>query len=104
MNQIEQILAIKNTLGEGPIWHPQEQVLYWVDIDGHCFFKFDPLTRKYQRFEVGLPIGTIAFRAEGGLIMATQKGLLFGMRRPLQRNSLLIQKPKNPKHALMMAK
>ncbi|HIE01281.1 MAG TPA: SMP-30/gluconolactonase/LRE family protein [Thiotrichaceae bacterium] len=77
MNQVEHVLAVKNTLGEAPIWHPQEQVLYWVDIDCHCFFKFDPATGKHQRFEVGLPIGAIAFRADGGLIMATQKGIAF---------------------------
>ncbi|MGK7900843.1 MAG: SMP-30/gluconolactonase/LRE family protein [Hormoscilla sp.] len=77
MNQIEHVLAIKNTLGEGPIWQPEEQVLYWVDIDGQCFFKFDPATGKHERFEVGLPVGVVAFRADGGIIMATQKGFAF---------------------------
>jgi sugar lactone lactonase YvrE len=77
MNEIEHVLAIKNRLGEGPIWHPQEQVLYWVDIDGHCFLRFDPAEGTHERFEVGLPVGAVAFRANGGIIMATQKGFAF---------------------------
>ena len=77
MNQVEHVLAIHNTLGEGPVWHPQEQMLYWVDVDECCFFRFNPSTGKHQRFNVGLPVGAVAFRNEGGFIMATQKGFAF---------------------------
>jgi sugar lactone lactonase YvrE len=76
MTKIEHILAVKNRFGEGPIWRPEEQVLYWVDIDSNSFLKFDPATGKRQSFEVGLPTGAIAFRP-GGMIMATQKGFAF---------------------------
>ena len=37
---IEPVLTLHNQLGEGPIWHPSEQQLYWVDIlakQVHCF-------------------------------------------------------------------
>jgi sugar lactone lactonase YvrE len=77
MNEVEHILAIKNELGEGPLWNPEEQALYWVDIYGHCFHRLCRATGEHQVFEVGLPIGVLAFRASGGLVMATQNGFAF---------------------------
>ncbi|MBN1219400.1 MAG: SMP-30/gluconolactonase/LRE family protein [Anaerolineae bacterium] len=77
MNQVEHVLAVQNQLGEGPLWHPDEQALYWVDIDGRCFHRFFPDTGQHNVFEVGLPIGVLAFRAAGGLVMATKDGFAF---------------------------
>jgi L-arabinonolactonase len=72
--EVELVLDIKNALGEGPVWHPEEQALYWVDINAGCFFRFDPPSGRHERFDVGLPVGCLGFRAVGGLVMATQKG------------------------------
>lgn len=75
MNNIQHLLAIKNILGESPLWHPEEQCLYWVDIDGEAFFKWNLMENEQpQRFGVGSLLGAIAFRAQGGLLLATQKG------------------------------
>jgi L-arabinonolactonase len=73
----EHILSINNQLGEGPLWHPDERALYWVDINAHCFFRLDPSTGKYERFDVGQPIGCLAFRDDGGLVMALKNGFAF---------------------------
>jgi sugar lactone lactonase YvrE len=78
MNEVEHILAIRNKLGEGPLWHAEEGLLYWVDIDGHCFYRMDPASSDPpQRFNVGLPLGALAFRASGGLVLATKDGFAF---------------------------
>jgi sugar lactone lactonase YvrE len=77
MHELEHILAVKNQLGEGPLWHPEEQALYWVDIDRHCFYRLVPATGQHEVFAVGLPIGVLAFRASGGLVMATKNGFAF---------------------------
>ena len=29
-----QVVPHRYQLGESPFWHPQEQMLYWVDISG----------------------------------------------------------------------
>ena len=77
MNQVEHVLAVKNKLGEGPVWSPDEQALYWVDIENNHFYRFYPATGKYERFDVGIPVGVLALRASGGLVMATKNGFAF---------------------------
>lgn len=77
MSDVEHVLAVKNQIGEGPVWHADAQALYWVDIDAHCFYRLDPSTGRYERFDVGLPVGCLAFRKTGGLVLATQKGFAF---------------------------
>jgi|GEM_PF-1570660 len=27
---------------EGPLWHPDKGVLYWVDIPNGCLYNYDP--------------------------------------------------------------
>ncbi|MCP4474139.1 MAG: SMP-30/gluconolactonase/LRE family protein [Gammaproteobacteria bacterium] len=73
----EHFLAAQNIVGEGPLWHPEEQTLYWVDIYGHCFYRLKHGDNQPERFAVGMEIGALAFRQAGGLILATEEGLLF---------------------------
>jgi sugar lactone lactonase YvrE len=77
MDQVEHILSINNQLGEGPLWNSDEQALYWVDIFEGCFYRLYTSTGEYQAIKVGLPIGVLAFRASGGLVMATKRGFAF---------------------------
>jgi len=77
MSEVEHVLDIKNKLGEGPVWNPKEQALYWVDIESNCFYRMDPITRKYEVFDVGVAVGVLALRASGGLVMATKNGFAF---------------------------
>jgi len=77
VSQVETVLNVQNILGEGPLWHPDEQALYWVDIEGHRFHRLTPATGQHEVFEVGLPVGTLAFRQIGGLILATKNGFAY---------------------------
>lgn len=77
MSDLEDVLPLQNTLGEGLVWSIEEQALYWVDIEEKCFYRLDPATSAYQRVDVGVRIGVLALRASGGIIMATQKGFAF---------------------------
>ena len=31
-------------VGEGPLWHPDDQRVYWTDIDSGRLFQYDPET------------------------------------------------------------
>jgi len=77
VSQVETVLNVQNILGEGPLWHPDEQALYWVDIEGHRFHRLTPATGQHEVFEVGLPVGALAFRQIGGLILATKNGFAY---------------------------
>jgi sugar lactone lactonase YvrE len=77
VNDVEHVLAVQNILGEGPLWNSEEQALYWVDIYGHRFYRYEPATGELESFNVGLPVGALALRKAGGLVMATKRGFAF---------------------------
>ena len=77
IDALETVLHIQNSLGEGPRWNAQEQWLYWVDIDSGLFFRLDPLTGLLETQAIGQPLGCLAFRAAGGLLLAARDGLAF---------------------------
>ncbi|MBA2678117.1 MAG: SMP-30/gluconolactonase/LRE family protein [Ktedonobacteraceae bacterium] len=91
MYNVEHILPCRNTLGEGALWSIDEQKLYWVDIRKGSFSRFDPASDKQETFQVGLPIGVLALRASGGLIMATKNG--FALWDEQQRELKFIAQP-----------
>ena len=74
MIEVERVLAVHNRLGEGPRWNIEEQALYWVDIEGDCFYRYYPATGEYERFDTGLPVAVLGFRARGGLVLGTRDG------------------------------
>lgn len=74
---VEDVLPCQCKLGEGPVWSATEQALYWVDIVNHRFSRFYPESGKYEVFDAGLPVGVLALRVHGGLVMATKEGFAF---------------------------
>jgi len=77
MTEVERVISVDNELGEGPVWNVDEQTLYWVNISRGAFHRLQPATGKHERFEIGMSLGVLGFRASGGLVMATQRGLAF---------------------------
>ncbi|NEM97536.1 SMP-30/gluconolactonase/LRE family protein [Pontibacter burrus] len=71
----ELVLDANAIVGEGPIWHPSENVLYWVDVEGRNVHIFDPETGKNKTFDVKERIGTIVLLEQGGALVALQNGI-----------------------------
>lgn len=74
---IEHVLASQNRLGEGPVWDTEEQTLYWVDIENSRFCRLHPASGAFETVDVGVPVGVLALRERGGLVMATKAGFAF---------------------------
>jgi sugar lactone lactonase YvrE len=74
VDKAQHFLATQNRLGEGIRWNVEEQRLYWVDIEHDRFFRYDLQSGEPERFEVGQPVGVLAFREKGGLIMGVRDG------------------------------
>jgi sugar lactone lactonase YvrE len=55
-------------LAEGPLWHPTEQALYWIDITEKQLHRLDPKTQQHKSWEMPALIGAIALHHDGGLI------------------------------------
>ncbi|QDC11193.1 SMP-30/gluconolactonase/LRE family protein [Oceanicola sp. D3] len=70
---VEVAVPARAQLGEGPVWDVSDQALWWADISGgkiHC-------TREDgsdEVFDFGEPVGCIARREAGGLIVAAKSG------------------------------
>jgi len=63
------------TLGEGPVWDDQHQVLYWVDIPVSRVHRMDA-DGSVTSWDVGQPVGAVVPRASGGLVVAARDGFM----------------------------
>jgi sugar lactone lactonase YvrE len=72
---VDVVLAAGARLGEGPVWDPRSSTLRWVDIERGEVHRFDPASGADTFFAVGEPVGAVAVRAAGGLVLATASGL-----------------------------
>lgn len=70
--QAKQAVATRNTLGEGPLWHPIHRMLYWVDIEENVLHGFEPHTNRHREWPVGKRAGTVVMSADGKLILGLQ--------------------------------
>ncbi|MDQ3705082.1 MAG: SMP-30/gluconolactonase/LRE family protein [Chloroflexota bacterium] len=75
MSEVEHVLDVQHKLGEGPRWNADEQALYWVDIENDSFYRYYPGDGTFEGFGVGMPVGALAFREAGGLVLAVRDGL-----------------------------
>lgn len=62
--------------GEGPLWHPEEQQLYWVDIPQGRMFRYDPATGRHEQCYQGEPIGGFTIQADGALLLFMARGAI----------------------------
>lgn len=77
MQNIEHLVSSQNQLGEGPIWDAKSARLLWVDITRGAIHSFIPETGVHSVESLGISIGCLALRKDGGLILATQDGFAF---------------------------
>lgn len=73
----ELVLDAKAMLGEGSIWHPKENKLYWLDIEGKILHIYDPVTKQDRELPVGARVGTVVPVQSGGALVALQTGINF---------------------------
>ena len=62
--------------GEGPLWHPLEQRLYWVDIPTGRMFRYEPVTGHHEQCFSGEPIGGFTIQADGALLLFMARGMV----------------------------
>lgn len=73
--QIDCVVTGGRRLGEGAVWDVADGALWWVDITGGVIYRFDPATGENRNHPFGEPVGCIARRRGGGLVVAAKSGL-----------------------------
>jgi D-xylono/L-arabinono-1,4-lactonase len=75
--QVERVADTRCHTGEGPLWHPIEQRLYWLDIPNGHLFRLDPGTGSYERvLEADEAIGGATVQADGALLLFMARGAI----------------------------
>ena len=72
--RIECAAPTRSILGEGAVWDAGDARLWWVDITAGLIHRFDPESARNETFDFGEPVGCIARRAKGGLVVAAKSG------------------------------
>jgi L-arabinonolactonase len=63
-------------LGEGPLWDPRAQCLYWIDSLGPTLYRYDDQLQQTRHWKLpGQSIGSLAVREQGGLILAMDQSI-----------------------------
>ncbi|MHB1293867.1 MAG: SMP-30/gluconolactonase/LRE family protein [Anaerolineae bacterium] len=62
--------------GENPLWHPDEQRLYWTDIPTGRLFRYDPATGEHEQFYSGRVVGGFTFQTDGALLLFMDRGAI----------------------------
>ena len=74
--EVELIADVKALVGEGPLWDPKTQQLYWTDIRTGRVFAYTPATNQYRQIYQGINVGGLAVNRLGGLTLGTWEGVM----------------------------
>lgn len=62
--------------GESPLWHPDHQLLYWIDVNTGKMYAYDPLQRSAVRVHHGDITGGMCLQEDGQLLMFMNGGAI----------------------------
>jgi sugar lactone lactonase YvrE len=75
MAAMDVLCAVRNQVGESPVWSVAEQALYWVDIEGRRVHRFDWARQAERSWPTPERVGCIALHRGGGVLAAMESGL-----------------------------
>ncbi|MBT2373496.1 SMP-30/gluconolactonase/LRE family protein [Pseudomonas fluorescens] len=84
--QAELIVDARNAVGECPVWLPEENALYWVDIPNGCLQRWDASNGHVQTWKTPQMLACIARASNGHWIAGMETG--FFQLTPHSDNSL----------------
>lgn len=72
--EIEQIGDGRYWLGEGPLWDPVDQVLYFVDVVGQSIWRYTPETAAFKQWKLDDVVSSLALTESGNAIITRSDG------------------------------
>lgn len=74
---VNSVVNATSQVGEGAVWDDRERVLWWLDIPAGLIHRFDPASGTNETRAFGEPVGCLAPREQGGLVLAAKSGFWF---------------------------
>ena len=77
MSSVELALETGISVGESPVWVPENGALYFTDIAGttmNCFF---PQSGEHKQWKLAEKLCCFALREQGGFVAAMASGFAF---------------------------
>ncbi len=62
--------------GEGPLYHPKENAVYWTDIPNGRLFRYNLTTAQHEAFEIGRPVGGFTLQEDGQFLLFMDQGAI----------------------------
>lgn len=75
MEQLKVLADYGDLCGEGPVWDPDKDTLYWTDCAGQKFYRYHQPSGKHEIVKQGLEINGYAQNRAGGFIVANNSGV-----------------------------
>jgi sugar lactone lactonase YvrE len=76
--ELDHIIAVQNTLGEGISWDPIGERVWWTDIHERRLFRYDPSARTLEKFDLPERLGSFGFVEDSDKIVgAFESGFAF---------------------------
>lgn len=72
--ELELIADYQCVVGEGPLWHPDEQRVYWTDIVTGRMFRYDPASGQHEQIYSGEQVGGFTIQEDGALLLFMERG------------------------------
>ncbi|MCC6175894.1 MAG: SMP-30/gluconolactonase/LRE family protein [Chloroflexi bacterium] len=72
--ELELIADYGCVTGENPLWHPDEQRVYWTDIPTGRMFRYEPATGAHEQFYEGEVVGGFTIQDDGALLLFMAHG------------------------------
>lgn len=72
---VHQLVSCHATVGEGPVFDPTTQTLYWVDIPAGRLWRHQEPTATTESRDLGFPVGSIVLIDHGGFLLAGKGGV-----------------------------
>jgi sugar lactone lactonase YvrE len=75
MSEVSVVADYRDLCGEGPVWDPDSGCLYWTDIDGRRFYRYDHANGRHEVVKRGLEVAGYALNQPGGFVIANSGGI-----------------------------
>lgn len=62
------------TVGEAPLWHPDDGRIYWTDNIGGVMYRYDPQSGTTEQFYAGELVAAFTIQDDGSLLLFREEG------------------------------